>query len=281
MIQLVNIGRTFFSVAIIAMAAQQFFFPGLRPVFVPESPSWVPSILVYLHSVLLIVFAAFVLLHKKGRFFSLLLGAVLVLSFLLFHLPYQLINHPESLGSWTNALKELALGGGAFVIAGSFPVEEESLETNPILKLLEKLIPFGRILFSITMITFGIDHLLYTEFVATLVPTWIPGSIFWTYFAAFALAAAGWAIIIKVQVKPAAFLLGLMIFLWFLVLHIPRAIADPLGSNGNEITSVFQALGFSGIGFLLAGLPAFSEVFGIKRPASLYHLDVTGKVSKL
>lgn len=40
-----------------------------------------------------------------------------------------------------------------------------------------------------------------------------------------------------------------MLLLWFVILHIPRAIADPAIEKGNEITSVFQALAFSGIAF--------------------------------
>jgi len=45
-----------------------------------------------------------------------------------------------------------------------------------------------------------------------------------------------------------------MIFLWFLVLHIPRGIADPEGLKGNEITSVFEALGFAGIALVIYAL---------------------------
>ena len=46
-------------------------------------------------------------------------------------------------------------------------------------------------------------------------------------------------------------LLGTMLFVWVLVLHIPRAVADPYGAIGNEWTSVFQALAFSGVAFIL------------------------------
>jgi hypothetical protein len=35
------------------------------------------------------------------------------------------------------------------------------------------------------------------------------------------------------------------------VLHIPRGIADPHSGDGNEWTSVFEALSFSGIAFLI------------------------------
>ncbi len=99
---------------------------------------------------------------------------------------------------------------------------------------------------------FGIDHFLYAQGVATLVPAWIPGSLFWTYFAGVALVGAGIAIIIRFQLRMVAFLTGTMIFIWFLILHIPRAIAMPELLNGNEITSVMQSLAFSGVSFALA-----------------------------
>ena len=104
------------------------------------------------------------------------------------------------------------------------------------------------------LIAFGIDHFLYTEFVATLVPGWIPVSVFWTYFGAVALIGSGVCIMLKIKIRLVGILLGIMLFLWFIMLHIPRAIVDPNTEKGNEITSVFQALAFSGIAFLLATL---------------------------
>jgi hypothetical protein len=154
---------------------------------------------------------------------------------------------------WSNAFKALALSGGAFVVAGSFPEEKTNTGDEPLLmRLLGRVVPLGRVFFSITMITFGIDHFLYVSNVATLVPAWIPGHVFWTYFAGVALIGSGTAIILRIRLKLIGILLGTMIFLWFVLLHIPRAIADPSGLKGNEVTSVFEALGFSGIAFVLA-----------------------------
>jgi hypothetical protein len=116
--------------------------------------------------------------------------------------------------------------------------------------------PFGRFFLPITAIVFGIDHFLYRDFVAALVPSWIPGAVFWTYFAGVALIAAGAGMILRIQAQLASLMLGIMIFLWLLFLHIPRAIADPHSAKGNEWTSVFEALAFSGIAFILAALPA-------------------------
>ena len=51
----------------------------------------------------------------------------------------------------------------------------------------------------------------------------------------------------------AAALTALMIFLWVILLHIPRALADL--HNTNESTAVFEALAMTGIALLLAAAP--------------------------
>ena len=105
------------------------------------------------------------------------------------------------------------------------------------------------------MIVFGYDHFLYKEFVATLVPAWIPWHLFWTYLAGVALMGSGICIMFKFQLRLVGMLLGIMLFIWFVILHIPRAITDPYIDKGNEVTSVFEALAFSGVAFLIACTP--------------------------
>lgn len=265
--RLISLGRTFFGLALIGVAVQQTFYPGFRSCLTP-TPVWLPALpfWVAFSSVLLIVAGTLIIQGRKAKKASLVLGAILLLLFLLGHVPHQLNNNGAMLGAWTDALKGFAFSGGAFVIAGSFTHTENSLqEDSSFIRIVAQLIPAGRIFFSITMIIFGIDHFLYTDFVATLVPSWIPGSLFWTYFAAIALTASGLAIIFKIKTSLIATLLGIMIFLWMILLHIPRAIADPNLNNGNEITGVFQALGFAGIAFVLAGLSKNSAVYKIKK----------------
>ena len=96
------------------------------------------------------------------------------------------------------------------------------------------------------------DHIFYVDNISTMVPDWIPWHIFWTYLAAFALIGAGIAIIFKIKIKLAALLLAIMIFIWFVILHIPDAIAHPALFNGNAIVSAADALGFSGTALLIA-----------------------------
>jgi hypothetical protein len=60
------------------------------------------------------------------------------------------------------------------------------------------------------------------------------------------------AIIFQIKVRLVGILLGIMVFIWFLILHIPRAAIAPVTDQGNELSSVFESLGVSGIAFVIA-----------------------------
>ena len=100
------------------------------------------------------------------------------------------------------------------------------------------------------LVIFGIDHFVYIGFVQTLVPAWIPGHLFWSYFAGVALIGSGLAIFLNFKPRAISLLLASMLFIWLIILHIPRAIVAPVTDNGNEWTSVFQCLAFCGMAIL-------------------------------
>jgi len=57
----------------------------------------------------------------------------------------------------------------------------------------------------------------------------------------------------KDQARLIAALPGTMIFIWFIILHVPRVIAFPFADIGDEVTSALLALAYSGIAFVMAG----------------------------
>ena len=63
---------------------------------------------------------------------------------------------------------------------------------------------------------------------------------------------SGVCIMIKIFIKPFEILLAIMIFLWFIFLHIPDAVENPYPGHGNEIVSAFDALLFSGLAVVIA-----------------------------
>lgn len=267
--KLIKVGRIFYGIAIAGIGFQQIFYADFHPMTFPPQHAWLPgpAIWAYVTGAALIIVGAAIVFEKYARTVSLILGGVFFAIFCFYYIPYEVIVDPyyKHLGVWANAEKELALAGGAFVVAGSFPKHHTNARKSSLfIKALEKLIPFGGIFFSVTMISFGIDHFLYTAGIATMVPSWIPSHVFWTYFAAVALIGAGIEIIFKVKLDVIATLLGTMIFIWFIILHIPGAIAHPFTDKGNEVTSAFSALAFSGTAFVIAGI-AYAEKGVIKR----------------
>ena len=220
---------------------------------IPPKHSWIPGLatLAYISGGLLVLAGAGIVFKIKARTITLALGTGLLLIFCFYFIPYQFIVSKNYMhfGDWENAAKELALASGAFVIAGSFAGKNE----NALMRFLSKLIPLGVILFSLTIISFSIDHFLYAKQAADYVPSWVPYHLFWMYFTGTALIGSGLAIILKMKSGAIATLLGIMILAWFIMLHIPRVIASPVAYMGSEITSACIALAYSGIAFVIAG----------------------------
>jgi uncharacterized membrane protein YphA (DoxX/SURF4 family) len=248
-----NIGRIFYGVAMAGMGFQTIYFNDFPYMLLPPEHLWVSThvIFTYISGAILILAGMCIVFEMKVRPISLILGGVLLLIFCFWYIPYEFMatSNYMHLGEWENAEKELALSSGAFVIAGCFTEKNE----NPLFRLLGKLIPFGTILFPITIISFGIDHFLYAKDAADYIPSWVSNHIFWIYFAGIALIGSGIAIILKIKLGLFAFLLGTMIFIWFIILHIPKSLSSPFADNGGEVTSAFLALAYSGIAFVIAG----------------------------
>lgn len=116
---------------------------------------------------------------------------------------------------------------------------------------------FTRILVAVSLVVFGVQHFIYGGFVATLVPAFMPGRLFWAYFVGVAFVAAAIGILMSMLARPAATMLGVMFFLFVVLLHIPRIIGK--SSDGNEWTSGFVALAMCGGAWILASAAPLEE----------------------
>ena len=178
--KLSDIGRIFYGIAIAGMGFPTIIYKAFPYMLLPPLNflNSVPAVITNISGAVLILVGAFIAFAKRTRPVSFVFGWVLLLIFCFLYLPYQFMDKSTymHLGPWENALKELALAGGAFVIAGYFSEKSKKLSE----KFWRKLITFGSILFAIPVISFGVLHFLVTKEASTLVPSWIPGPIFWT-----------------------------------------------------------------------------------------------------
>ena len=248
-----NIGRIFYGLAIAGIGFPTIYYKDFPYMLFPQQDFSFPGhiALTFISGLIMILVGICIIFEKKIRPVSFLFGWVLLLIFCLYYLPYQFFvtSNFKHLLEWDNAGKELSLAGGAFVIAGCFSEKNK----NFLNRLSEKSMRYGSILFSIPIITFGILHMLYAKDVSTLVPSWVTHPVFWTYLAGIGLMGSGIAIILKIRPGFIATLLGTMIFIWFIILHIPRVISSPVTDLEGEVTSAFLALAYSGIAFVIAG----------------------------
>jgi uncharacterized membrane protein YphA (DoxX/SURF4 family) len=260
--ELIKIGRLFYGIGIVALGVHQLIIKKFRSEILSPFPAWAHSNSIFpmLTGLTLITFGIiisgvfkikFIDTKKVGLYLGFGFLAVIIAS----HIPNIIMLSADKTPDfqvWINVLEALTYSGGAFVMAGSFTDHSAVGGEKNFTLLLEKLIPSGRVFYSILMIVFGLSHFAFANFIATMVPKWLPAPLFWTYFFGAALIISGISIIFKILIKPIALLLAFMLLLFFLFFHIPDAIANPSAGGGNEIVRAFVCLLFCGIALVIA-----------------------------
>ncbi len=254
--KLVKPSRLAFCIGLAGMVVPQLFYGVFGNNFFPAWPHLpLVPVWVWLFTIAVVAACIAVIFEIKPKAAALLLGGLLLAVYVFGYFTYDLFvaQYNNHLGTWGDGLKESALAGGAFVVAGSL-ADDLLSQKSALLKFLKKLVPFGPLLFCTTMVLYGICHFLYAQPISGLVPGWIPGHMFWTYFGGSALILGGIAVTLKIKLRITAFLLGLMILIWLFIIHIPLSFDDPSGNHSNSVVSAFSALCFCATAFMIAGM---------------------------
>lgn len=128
---------------------------------------------------------------------------------------------------------------------------------------LDKIAALSNLCFAPPLAVFGALHLFGVQFVANLVPRYMPARLFWAYFVGCALIAASVSIASKIGVRWSGLLFGIMMFAFVAMIHFPGAVA--LRNNRIVWTIVFREMSFGGGGWLLAASAANGWPGQIKR----------------
>lgn len=247
-----RVGRSFFAIGLIGLGIEHFIFGDFLVGRAPAWPESVPGGLIwaYLTGITFIVSGGMVLFGKRARAAA-ILTAVLIAAWALLRLIPVVAADSLLSGAWTRAGKALTFTGGAMAIAATFP--KIRAPRNPTLLNLvnrhREFILLARLCLGSFLVITGIQHFMFTEFVASLIPGWFPGNaVLWTYFAGVALICGGIGLFIPRTARLAALLSGLMVFSWFWIVHIPRTFVGV-----SDSIAVFEALAVSGIALVLSG----------------------------
>jgi len=87
---------------------------------------------------------------------------------------------------------------------------------------MDKLTGFvGRVLYALPFLGFGFGHVMNAGQMGNMVPSYIPGGVFWIYFTGVAMILAALAIITGKQGRNACFGLAVMLLVFIVTIHLP------------------------------------------------------------
>jgi uncharacterized membrane protein len=215
----------------VVLGIQNLFYQGfLRGLQI--TPEWLPAhaFFAYLMGAVLIAGGVSVALNWKIHWGADALALLFLATLLLLRLP-RVGTAINNVSERTVLFETLVCACGACLLA-------------------DRGLPIARVLIGISMIVFGVGHLLIPQVIVKLIPSWMPEKLFLAWFTGFALIAAGVCIVIPWWKRLAASLVGLMFFLWVVLLHGPRVAAHP--HHPNEWNSAFVALAMCGVAWILS-----------------------------
>lgn len=229
-------GRTFYALGLAGLGflsiISKDFIIGRPPVTLWSTS--LNSVSGYIGGTLVILASIFILTGKK--IFPAALSIALLI--LLFSLPRHLSQFDTD---WLNGFKAMALFGGSLIVAGTG--KSNTTRNSPVFFI-------GVLLLAAFFIAAGYAHFKFADFVKEFIPAYIPFRSFFTYFCGICLVAGGIGILLPFTRRWAALLSGIMLTGWFLLLHVPRFIADT--KNASDQMGLCESLAFAGILFCLA-----------------------------
>lgn len=237
--RLTSAGRYVLALAFVAFGMQDLVC--LKPTLGLEPlPGWLPApwLWAVLSGAVLIGCGLSILINRRAGLAATVAGGLLTFWILALHLP-RLVAAPTNGSAWTVGFETLAIVGAAWTLAGGAARRA------------------GRLAYGFSLPVFGVLHIIYWQYIVSVLPAWLPWPLFWTYGTAAAFLAAGAAIVSGVHARLAAIWTGIMFLSWVLMLHAPRVALN--SSSRAEWTSLLVALAMGGGAWIIGNfLPSNS-----------------------
>jgi uncharacterized membrane protein len=189
----------------------------------PLVPSYMPWHLFWTYFVGFALLAASLSIATKiqVRWSGLLFGAMMFLFVAMMDIPGTLAD-PRNRFSWTLTLREMAFGGGGWLLAGNALREQG-----------RRFIIVGRVLIGIAATFYGVETFRHPTScpgipLEKLMPAWIPGQLLIGYVTGAILVVAGASILLAKKTRMAATYLGTWIVLLVVFIYGPILIASLL-----------------------------------------------------
>jgi uncharacterized membrane protein len=243
-------GRGAFALATVGFGVHHLVTGGFATRVLPGWPlAGSPAPWALLVGVFLVASGAALLLGARRPALGLAIAALWLLGLFVLEAP-RIVARWTTGYLWTPAGKNLVLAAGALLWAASVGAAT-TMAAPGTTDRRRRAWTLARWVLGSFLVLCGVQHFVYAEFAAKLVPSWIPGPMFWTLACGVALIACGAGLAVPRTTWVAGLVAGGMIATWFLILHIPRAIGawrDP-----GEWSGVCESLAIAGVAWLVAG----------------------------
>jgi putative oxidoreductase len=111
----------------------------------------------------------------------------------------------------------------------------------------------GTIFYALVIGFFGINHFVEGTGMQKMVPSFLPGGVFWVYLTGACLVAAAIAFLTNKQVRLAGLLLCLFLLLIVLTVHFPAVLNAPdAGARRFPMTNLIKDTGLAAAALLVA-----------------------------
>jgi uncharacterized membrane protein YphA (DoxX/SURF4 family)/uncharacterized membrane protein len=261
--KVVALSNLCFAAPLAVFGAEHFSAANFIKLGVPSYVPW-PLFWTYFVGFALLAAALSIATKIQVRWSGLLFGIMMFSFVAMMDIPGVLAK-PHDRISWTLLLRELAFGGGGWILAGSALSEQSHDQDRG--KGGSALILVGRVLLGIAAIFYGIENSLHTANVPgvpleMLMPAWIPAHLLIGWLTAAILVVAGICILLAKKTRAAATYLGTWIVLLVVFIYGPiliAALADPSADKVEALNYFFDTLLFAGAVLALANATPRSD----------------------
>jgi uncharacterized membrane protein len=245
----VALGNLCFAVPLAAFGALHLSAVEFVTPMVPSYMPW-PMFWGYFFGFALLAASLSIATKILVRWSGLLWGIAMFLFVAMMDIPGALADPRDRFG-WTLAIREMAFGGGGWILAGNAMRGQAG----------SRLITVGRVVVAITAMFYGVEHFLHPLSrpgvpLEKLMPAWIPARLLIGYLTGAILLGAGAFMLLDKKPRMAATYLGTWIVLLVVFIYGPILIAsllDPTTAIKIEgINYFFDTLLFAGTILALA-----------------------------
>lgn len=219
-------GHLFFSLAMICLGVMGLQSGAFGQLWEPV-PKWLhaPPGLAYVCAVIALTSGIGLLFTRTAAVAARLIFAALAVWLVLTRLPNLFYEKPLVLVAWTFGSTAVMVSAAWVLYVWTAGDQDEArlggLAGGAGIRI-------AQALFGLSLVPFGLAHFMYLDATTVLIPHWLPWPAAWAYLTGSAFIAAGVAMMLNVYGRLAASLCTLQLFLFSVIVWVPRAWARNL-----------------------------------------------------